>query len=426
MIENDPVVQRYRAFFALLDWQQVFPASPGSSKAGKPPHPPTAYVKALLVKLCEHHDYITQLRRYLLEHPLLVLELGFHPILDRNKPYGFDVERTLPCDRWLRYQQQTFHHGLLQDLFHATIHALQNEIAGLGEIIAIDVKHLYAWVGQNNPRRMLKDRFTPSNQPHGDPDCKLGVKSSTNLHRADGSVHTLKEYLWGYGSGVVSAITADYGDVILAEHTLTFDQGDVSHFFPLYRQAAATLGFFPTHITADAAFDAWYAYQKAILHGGIAAIPINQHAHPTFTRDPDGTPLCPVGKRMHPTYAFNHTNGYRAQRYRCPLLHPERTEHTCQHEQFKKGKGCVKDINIEKGGLMRVTLDRSAPLYHVIYNQRTSCERINSQAKAQEIERPKVRNRRSVENLNTLIYTILNVKALQRARTINQSLLPIK
>jgi hypothetical protein len=30
---------------------------------------------------------------------------------------------------------------------------------------------------------------------------------------------------------------------------------------------------------------------------------------------------------------------------------------------------------------MRVTLDRDGPLYQVIYNQRTSAERINSQAK---------------------------------------------
>jgi len=75
---------------------------------------------------------------------------------------------------------------------------------------------------------------------------------------------------------------------------------------------------------------------------------------------------------------------------------------------------------------MRVTLDRTGPLYRAIYNQRTSCERINSQAKAQEIERPKVRNRHSVENLNTLIYIIVNIRALQRARTINQSLLAFK
>src|SRR5947207_13390531 len=113
------------------------------------------------------------------------------------------------------------------------------------------------------------------------------------------------------------------------------------------------------------------------------------------------------------------------QRYRCPLLYPTPTGASCDHEQFHKEKGCVKDINQEAGGLMRVTLDRDSPLYHVIYTQRTSCERINSQAQALGIERPKARNIRSIRTLNTLNYLTINSKALQRARAINASLLHV-
>ena len=72
---------------------------------------------------------------------------------------------------------------------------------------------------------------------------------------------------------------------------------------------------------------------------------------------------------------------------------------------------------------MRVTLDRSGPLYKAVYTQRTACERINSQAKELGIERPKVRNRHSVERLNTLIYITINLKALHRAKHINRKLL---
>jgi hypothetical protein len=109
------------------------------------------------------------------------------------------------------------------------------------------------------------------------------------------------------------------------------------------------------------------------------------------------------------------------------LLFPEKTDHTCDHEQFRKKKGCVKDINIERGGLMRVRLDRDSPFYKAIYHQRIACERINSHAKAFGIERPRVRNRRSVENLNTLIYMVINAQTLQRAHSINTSLLwPIR
>jgi hypothetical protein len=89
---------------------------------------------------------------------------------------------------------------------------------------------------------------------------------------------------------------------------------------------------------------------------------------------------------MHPTKQFNHTYGYRAQHFQCPLLFPEKTGKTCDHEQFAKGKGCIKDVNWEKGGLMRVLLDRESDLYKSIYKQRTCCERINSQAKELGIE----------------------------------------
>ena len=62
------------------------------------------------------------------------------------------------------------------------------------------------------------------------------------------------------------------------------------------------------------------------------------------------TPLCPKSLRMHPTYQFQHTKGYRAQHFRCPLLFPHPTGTCCDHAQFAKGKGCVKDVNWELGG----------------------------------------------------------------------------
>ena len=86
-------------------------------------------------------------------------------------------------------------------------------------------------------------------------------------------------------------------------------------------------------------------YQTCAPRGGIAAVPLNQHAHPVYERDPDGTPLCPRGLRMHPTYQYQHTYGYRAQRFRCPLLHPDPTGETCDHEQFHKGDCILVCVN---------------------------------------------------------------------------------
>jgi hypothetical protein len=227
----------------------------------------------------------------------------------------------------------------------------------------------------------------------------------------------------GYGTGVAACTDPVYGDVVLAEYTLPFNKADVSYYRPLYQRTVVATNLFPTYVTADAAYDYWYVYETVAHRQGIAAIPLNTHGHEEVPRDPDGTPYCWAGLRMFPTYLFWHTNGYRAQRFRCPLLFPQRTVQTCTHAQFAKGKGCVKDLNWEKGGLMRVLLDRTSPLYQAVYTQRTACERINSQAQALGIERPKVRNGRSVANLNTLTYVILNVQTLQKAQSINTGLL---
>ncbi len=421
MRDADPVVQRYRARFALLDWSGIDP--PRQRGPGKPAHPRSAYLKAALVRINEQLLSTPRWRAYLLDHPLLVLELGFRPHLDCTQPYGFHVTKTVPSVRHLNTVLKTLDPGLLASLFEQSVQALQQEIPGLGEVVAYDVKHIYANVKENNFRAYVPERFNKDQQPANDPDCRLGVKKSTNQVQPDGSTTEKKELIWGYGSGVAASTNPVYGDVVLADYTLPFNEGDVSYFPPLYIQTVAMLTAFPTHITADAAFDAWYAYQTCAPRGGIAAIPLNQHAHPVYARDPDGTPLCPIGLRMHPTSQFQHTNGYRAQRYRCPLLHPEPIGETCSHEQFRKAKGCVKDINQEAGGLMRVTLDRDSPLYHTVYTQRTSCERINSQAKDLGIERPTARNIRSIRTLNTLIYLTINLKALQKAKQINASLL---
>jgi len=418
-LESDPVVQRYRSFFALLDWTQVPERATARPWPGEMPHPESAYVKALLVKLCEQKTYVTDLRRFLVEHPLLVLDLGFHPVPDPTQRDGFDVDQTVPGDRWLRHKQQTLDNALLRALLRATVHALQQEIPGLGDTVAVDVKHIYAWVQENNPKAYVTNRYDPDRQPRGDGDGRLGVKRSTNQERPDGTTTVRKEYVWGYGTGVVAATDPRYGDVVLAEYTQPFNETDPTYDRPLYQQTVDTLGFRPKNITADAAVDAWYVYQDAAEVGGIAAVPLNTRGHPAPQLGPNGIHQCPQGREMRPLYAFDHGEGERAQALRCPLLVPRATGQTCDHEQFAKGVGCVKYINITAGGKQRIQLDRQAEPYTGLYRQRTAAERINSQAKALGIERPQVRNSDSVHNLNTLTYVVINARALQRARAVN-------
>ncbi len=53
MLLHDPLVQRYRTFFEQLDWSVVPEPEVNPSRPGQRPHPQTAYVKALLIKVAE-------------------------------------------------------------------------------------------------------------------------------------------------------------------------------------------------------------------------------------------------------------------------------------------------------------------------------------------------------------------------------------
>ena len=94
MVEHDAIVQRYRRMFALIDWQVLPACVPDRSRPGKRPHPESAYIKALLIKIQQGFEYCSQLRSFLVDHPLLVLELGFRPVLNAELPYGFALARS--------------------------------------------------------------------------------------------------------------------------------------------------------------------------------------------------------------------------------------------------------------------------------------------------------------------------------------------
>jgi hypothetical protein len=164
LLDVDPVVQDYRTFFSLLDWPLVDQWQAQRSARGRPAHPESAYLKAFLVRIREGMSYTSQLRRFLLKHPLLVIELGFHLALDPNAPYGFDAQHTLPSEVRLRQKLRTLDQTLLQALLGATVAALHEAIPGLGETVAFDVKHI-AGLGAREQSQRLRQRSLRCDPP---------------------------------------------------------------------------------------------------------------------------------------------------------------------------------------------------------------------------------------------------------------------
>jgi hypothetical protein len=331
--------------------------------------------------------------------------------------------------------------AVLQILLDSTVALLQEALLPelyFGHAISLDTKHILAWVKENNPKAYLEnnDRYDKHQQPAGDPDCRLGCKKKRNQSKTPqqtlptpnenpvpASSVKVGEWYWGYATGVVATKVPGWGEFVLAEYTQPFNCSDVSYFFPLIRTTTRRLGFHPRYGAFDAAFDTWYVHADfhSDEHDGFAAVPFNNRGvHVKYEFDEEGRPLCQAGLPMPLRSKFwskgslvPHTKG----RYACPLTYPEPQDKACpkSHKNWAKG-GCVCTLPLSIGARLRYQLDRESPEYKEIYKQRTATERINSQAVNLGIERPNLRNGKAIANQNTLIYTVINLRALQRVR----------
>jgi hypothetical protein len=365
--------------------------------------------------------------------------LGFPLVSSSRYSWGFDADASLPTKRHftrlLRIMPNAVSQYLLDETVRLLMVELSTEVKDFGQAISLDTKHILAWVRENNHKDYVEDRYDKTKQPAGDPDYRLGCKKRRNQRASsedppptpnDNPVPariSVGEYHWGYASGVVATKTPGWGEFVLAELTMPFDQSDVAYFFPLMEQTERRLGFRPKYGAFDAAYDAFYVYahfhrENQPIEAGFAAVPRSKRGGKRRRFDPNGLPLCEAGLAMPLKYTYTckktlvpHERG----RYYCPLVHPERTGETCPIDHKNWSKGCITTIATNVGARIRHQLDRESALYKD-YKQRTATERINSQAKALGIERPRLRNRQAITHQNTLIYALINLRAFHRVR----------
>jgi len=443
-VQECPMALRYLHLLGDMNWSG-FPERPDQRFApDEPPLPYACLAAAYLIKLAQHLPYLADLHEFLCEHPALVWVLGFPVIPSDLYPWGFDGTNSLPTHRHLSRMLRDMPNASLQFLLDEALRLIQAEIASVlgpdfrfGDCVSMDTKHILAWVKENNPKAYLEGkRFDKTQQPAGDPDCKIGCKRKHNQRKKTASVEAMPtptkdaqpasktkadEYYWGYGSGVVATKVPEWGEFVIAELTQTFDQADVSYFQPLMAQVERRLGRKPTYGALDAAFDAFYVYEYFHLQNGFAAVPFVERGGNTKRQfASDGSPLCHAGLPMRLRNTFWCKTAlipHESARYACPLLFPEKTADTCPvNDDHWAKKGCVSTIAASIGSRLRYQIDRSAQAFKDLLKQRTATERINSQAVDLGIERPKLRNRASIANHNTLTYVLINLHALQRVR----------
>lgn len=388
----DPVVAHYHALFATLDWSVLEPDPWAPLRPGPIPHPVSAYLKALIIKVDKQLRSIPALRHYLLDHPALAAAVGFRS----------GSEAMVPSERWLRVQQQRLAPRLRQLLEHS-VQQLAAQLPELATVTALDATHHLAWVKENNQNQTVAARFDARLPPVGDPDCRLGAKT---LHPRPFTA--VKHAFWGYHSAILATETPA-GPVVLGAVVAPVVAQEVQLARALIPQVETTLGHPPAALVADAAFDAWWVWNWPVAAGGRAAIAANPRrgAPP---RSPDGQPICAAGHVMRPTWQ-GRARDHAVHAYGCPLRRDPQA--TCADPRFATG-GCEKSINSEPGGLARALVDRASPAYQRLYAQRTSVERVFSQIKRWGLDRPYARRLSTVTSIILSGYLLLNLRTLHR------------
>ncbi len=438
-----PVAQKYRDLLSPLDWAHFPERSCDRPWPGITPAPRAPFVAAYLVKLHEAKPSMPTLRAFLLDHPALVWLLGFTLVPDPTSPLGFDVAASVPTRRQLNRVLRELSNDALQFLLTSTITSIRAALpleqqATFGEVVAGDTKAILAWVKENNPKQYIEEgRLDKTRQPTGDRDCKLGIKKRRNTSPEDAldeapatpssdgkpasGLQVGVDILWGYASGVAVTKVGDWGEVVLAERTRPFNESDISYFLPLMDATERRLGKRPKYGAWDTAYDAFYVYEYFHQAGGFAAVPRNVGRRGSDRHfSEEGLPLCAAGLAMPLKSTYLHRSDlveHERGKHVCPLLYPSASGESCPiaDAHFAKG-GCTTTIAMSIGARIRHQLDRQSEAYTLVFNQRTATERINALAKELGIERPKLRNQRSITNQSTLTYVLLNLRLLQRVQ----------
>jgi hypothetical protein len=442
LVQTSPVAMRYWRLLHPLNWRD-FAERDLETPWARPASPYAPFAAACLVKLDQRFVSMPQLRNYLVEHPALTWVLGFPLVPCATAPHGFDTDQSLPTARHFTRMLRRMPNQCVQFLLDETVRLLQaelsTEIDDFGETISLDTKHIIAWVKENNPKAYVSDRYVKDNQPAGDPDCRLGCKRRRNQRASSddppptplddplpANTVSVGEFYWGYASGVVATKVPGWGEFVLAELTQPFDKADVSYFHPLMAATEHRLGFRPRFGTFDRGFDAFYIYEYFHREGhpiefAFAAVPFSSRGGVQQREfNEEGLPLCAAGLPMPLKSTFNNRTSFvphERGRHACPLLYPSQIADACpvDHKNWAKG-GCSTCLPTSIGARIRYQLDRDSALYKAIYKQRTATERINALAVDLGIERPHLRNRAAIANQNTLIYVLLNLRALHRVQ----------
>ncbi len=393
-------LEKYEILFSFLDTSSLEILYPST---GRPPIPYEALLKALVYKNIKNVSYLSDLVRDLQDNPDLALVFGFHPL-------------HLPCvENFSAFLGDT-ENSIFQEVRASLVSKLIEFKEIKGTHLTFDSSNIPAKVKENNLKTSIKDRFSKTKKPKGDPESRLSIM----VHFPKPFQKEFK-YFWGYRNFVLSDALSE---LPILEETRTANVVDSKVIIPQLELAKYRFDLNICAVIADAGLDS--AKVLSFIINDLKAKPYiarNLRREKDLKVSSSGNRICLAGFEMLCWGKYKEGNRTRVK-FVCPIIHSKKfkKEHPfCpwMHPQFVKGTGCFAYTQVVSEDI-RKQIAYGTPEFKKIYNLRSGCERIFSRLLDLCMQNPSVRGLQAISNHCTIAHITVLLVALTAAKTGNK------
>ena len=179
LITNDLLSSYVKKFETVFS---VLPDIDYHAATGRPPHPKSAILNALIFKNLRSIHTLTELSREISFYPAIAQLCGFSSIPSKER-FSYFIRNT--PNQFFQNIRET----LLRELISLNVIS--------GKILSTDSCPVIASAKENNLKTNVRNRFDKTKTIKGDPDARLGVYT---VYPSNKKV----QYFWGYRNHIIN------------------------------------------------------------------------------------------------------------------------------------------------------------------------------------------------------------------------------
>lgn len=350
--ESAAFTKELKAVFENLNDEELLEALEKTRWTGRSGYPIKVMWRTIIVSYVFDIPTIQELIRTLNRNPFVAIQCSIYS--SEEIPTRFSYYRFI--------KKLIAHRELIEKCMAKTIEALQRQLPGFGEVVAVDSTDI--------PTYSKKYK-----KPSSDPDAGWGFKKNS-----DG-----EDYRWlGYKMHLASTIVGKH-EIPMLPIVTAANANDSPLLIPLLEKNRSLIkGFSPKFVLGDKGYDAKENYR--VIVEDFKAVPIidlnlrSQKGKPSTFEDIGdayGTPYCAWGI---PYVFWGYDKKQKILKYRCPLACGKQGC-TWLDKCSRSSYGQVVKVKLKDDYRRFTQVPRKTKKWRSLYTKRTSIERIFSRCK---------------------------------------------